>query len=400
MGVVFEAQHLRLYRRVAVKVLPSDLIGNWELLVRFQQEAELASRIQHPNVVSIIDNDVTPEGQPYLVMELLQGENLAERLARSSPLPTNEAVAIASQIAMGLGAAHRADIVHRDLKPENVFLTSGPDQPLHVKLLDFGIGRSLRASRRLTGAAMILGTPEYMAPEQAAGLPVDARTDQYGLAVLTYEMLTGTQPFAHDEIAEALRRVATLVPSPPSHLASWLSPEIDAVVLRALAKDPKERFPDVATFVRALVHSANRPRRSGVVPTVRGSDDARSAVLDDTRVAERALEALDMPRALRHAESAFDAVGAEAFAGGMPLATCEPVLCRVFLQCLGTSDSVLSLRRSEPIYGAMSPRSFYLLSRIENGIHITDALDVSGMTRLETLRRLVQLVRAGMVGVQ
>jgi serine/threonine-protein kinase len=324
MGLVYEAQHLRLYRRVAIKVLPPALVSNPELLARFEHEAELASRIQHRNVVSILDSDVTDEGEPYLVLELLEGETLARRLASTLALPTAEAVAVTMQIALGLAAVHRVDIVHRDLKPENVFLLADADSPASLKLLDFGIGRSLRADRQLTSGAAIVGTPDYMAPEQAAGRrdAIDARTDQFSLAVVAYQMLTGVQPFEHDDLVETLLRVQTLEVPPASRVARWVPAELDPVLARALSKEPSQRYPDVVSFARALAEAAEGSRRSA---------------------------GISRPGAM-----------------------------------------IVLRPGSEPPSDA-SPRTVYLFSRLESGMTVGEAIDVSGMARLEALRRLAQL---------
>lgn len=325
-GLVFEAQHLRLYRRVAIKVLPPALVSDPHLLARFEHEAELVSRIQHRNVVSILDSDVTEDGEPYLVLELLEGQTLAQRLSNTLALPVAEAVAVTMQIALGLAAVHRADIVHRDLKPENVFLVTDAaeaDHPGGVKLLDFGIGRILSTGRRLTSGAMIVGTPDYMAPEQAAGKrDIDARADQFSLAVVAYQMLTGVQPFEHDDLAETLRLVQTLEVTPASRVARWIPPAFDAVLERALSKEPSLRYPDVLSFARALVQvAADSQRRAGI-----SRPGAMIVVRHDSRPPEDA-----------------------------------------------------------------SPRTVYLWSRLESGMTVSEAVDVSGMARLEALRRLAQL---------
>jgi len=322
-GLVFEAQHLRLYRRVAIKVLPPALVSDPQLLARFESEAELVSRIHHRNVVSILDSDVTEEGEPYLVLELLEGETLAQRLSNTLALPTADAVAVTMQIALGLAAVHRADIVHRDLKPENVFLLADAENAVSVKLLDFGIGRSLAPGRRLTNIPMIIGTPDYMAPEQAAGKrDIDARADQFSLAVVAYQMLTGVQPFEHDDLAETLRRVQTLDVPPASRVARWISPVFDHVLARALSKEPAERYPDVLSFARTLVQVAtDSQRRAGI----------------------------SRPGAM-----------------------------------------IVMRPDSQPPPDA-SPRTVYLWSRLESGMTVSEAVDVSGMARLEALRRLAQL---------
>ncbi|HEX7669557.1 MAG TPA: serine/threonine-protein kinase, partial [Polyangiaceae bacterium] len=414
MGEIFEAQHLRLYRRVAVKMLPPSLAERPELRARFEQEAELVSQIQHRNVVDVLDYDVTEGGEPYLVLEMLHGETLAALLTKTCPLPLGTAITIMSQIALGLSAAHRAAVVHRDLKPDNVFLTADPDEPLCVKLLDFGISKNLRSSRRITKATMILGTPDYMAPEQASGdaHDVDARTDQHALAVVTYEMLTGVQPFAHDDMAMALRNVISLEPPPASSLAGWLPREVDAVLGRALSKIPKRRYPDVIDFARALTAGAGVPmslssRPPPAAPTARfssppmalgpGPTGAEFASPEITR-ARSALAADDIEGAARHAEAAciqFDAVGDD---GRHALFAVEPLLTRIFASRLGSLDRVIRRVRLETA-GSMSPRTAFLLSRLDAGTTIGDALDVAAMPRLEGLRRLVQLEALGVIEI-
>jgi eukaryotic-like serine/threonine-protein kinase len=258
MGTVFEAEHLRLHRRVAVKVLSRQPTSRPELLDRFLQEAEIMSRLEHPHIATILDFDVTEHGEPYLVLELLRGETLEKRIARDAPLPLEDVVGITTQVASALAASHGASVVHRDLKPSNVFLTDAPGESVFVKLLDFGISKNLRAGRRITEERSLLGTPEYMAPEQASGRNdlVDARSDQYSLAVVAYEMLTGSQPFDDEDLKVVLSRVANLDPTPPSSLVPWVSCVLDSVLARALAKDPAKRFGDIREFARQFASAA------------------------------------------------------------------------------------------------------------------------------------------------
>jgi serine/threonine-protein kinase len=186
MGMVFIAEHTRLKRRVAVKLLAKHLVGDDNALARFHREAEIISQLAHPNIVQVVDFDTTEAGEPYLVMELLKGESLDTLLERERRLPLAEAVRISMQTAAGLTAAHDAEIVHRDLKPGNIFLSEIPGGASFVKLLDFGISKRTGGSRKLTGQFDILGTPDYMAPEQASGKTalVDHRGDQVSLAVI------------------------------------------------------------------------------------------------------------------------------------------------------------------------------------------------------------------------
>ncbi len=225
MGIVFEAEQMRLNRKVAIKVLPVHLAQRRKKrCFGFSVEAELVSLLQHPHIVQIVDFDTTEQGEPYIVMEFLSGESLELRMAREPVLPLAFAVRLATQVASGLAAVHEALIVHRDLKPANIFLTELPAEGLHIKLLDFGIGKR-QGGRQLTGENDVMGTPDYMPPEQAQGRTahVDQRGDQYSLAVIVYEMLAGRGPFQGDMmeileqvIASEAPRIEDLVRSLPA----------------------------------------------------------------------------------------------------------------------------------------------------------------------------------------
>jgi serine/threonine protein kinase len=260
MGIVFLAEHVRLHRRVAVKLLAGHLANQEQALARFQREAEVISQLQHPHIVSVLDFDRTDAGEPYLVMELLQGESLEERLARERLLPADEAVAVACQVADGLGAAHRASIVHRDLKPANVFLVYMDEEGAFVKLLDFGISKVASRSTHLTGEHEIVGTPNYMSPEQASGgtALVDHRGDQYSLAVITFEMLTGQLPFTGKTVPHLLQRVLSDPPPSLASTAPHLPQSLDPVLQRALSKQPAERYTHIGEFAAELARAIDQ----------------------------------------------------------------------------------------------------------------------------------------------
>ncbi|HEX2674228.1 MAG TPA: serine/threonine-protein kinase, partial [Polyangiaceae bacterium] len=253
MGIVFEAEHVRLRRKVAIKVLPVHLAQEPKALLRFQREAELVSLLQHPHVVQIIDFDTTDRGEPYIVMEFLLGESLELRLAREPVLPLSFVVRIATQVASGLAAVHQALIVHRDLKPANIFLTELPAEGVHIKLLDFGIGKRLGGRQRLTGENDVMGTPDYMPPEQAQGRTahVDQRGDQYSLAVIVYEMLAGRGPFLGD-MMEILEQVIGSEAPRIEDLVAGLPTGVGPVLRRAMAKAAEQRFDTVVEFAEAL----------------------------------------------------------------------------------------------------------------------------------------------------
>lgn len=254
MGLVFEAEHARLRRLMAVKLVARHLARDDRALARFYREAEIISLLNHPHIVQILDFDATEHGDPYIVMERLHGENLQQRLDREAPLPYATAVRIACQAGSALSAVHGSAVVHRDLKPGNVFLCEVPDEPVFVKLLDFGIGKRLAPGPGITGDNIVLGTPEYMPPEQAAGRTafVDERGDQYSLAVITYEMLAGRVPFTGETAGEILPQVIESPPPPLTRFVSGVPPLVERAILRALAKNPEHRFSSVAEFVTAL----------------------------------------------------------------------------------------------------------------------------------------------------
>jgi serine/threonine-protein kinase len=255
MGAVWEAKHLRLPGKLVVlKVLVGGATDP-QVLARFRREAEIGSRLGHPNIVQVLDFNTLPDGSPCLVMELLRGETLTARLARGR-LSTAEVIDILKQLGSALSAAHREGIVHRDLKPDNTFLCptdlSGETRDV-VKVLDFGISK-MRGSTTLTQDSALMGTPQYMSPEQAMGQNslVDARTDIFALGAITYEMLAGQPAFAGDSIASVVHAVV-YAPSPPVRkLAPEVPAALAAAVDRALAKNPDDRFPDVAAFIKAL----------------------------------------------------------------------------------------------------------------------------------------------------
>jgi serine/threonine protein kinase len=265
MGEVYEATHARLPGRYAVKVLHPHCVADPKALVRFRREADITSELRHPNIVSIIDFDYTPGGAPYLVMEFLDGDELAHVILEGAPMPIERVLATVDQVASALTAVHRRGIVHRDLKPQNIFLVRDPNAddvgptgqsgedgaPVEqVKLVDFGISKVRAASMVLTGERVLLGTPQYMAPEQARGTGnVDARADQFALASIVYEMLTGRLAFPGDRVEVVVYRITHEEPRPLG--APW-GPAIARVLDRAMAKAPDARYPSVADFATAL----------------------------------------------------------------------------------------------------------------------------------------------------
>ena len=256
MGSVFLASHARLPgKQVAIKILHAELTTP-EVIARFKREAEIASQLGHPNIVGVDDYNVTPEGVPYLVLELLRGHTLAERIA-AGPLSLDMACSILRQVGSALGAAHRAGIVHRDLKPQNIMLIASEVEGHAAdvaKVLDFGISKILGSETVKTHQSALLGTPQYMAPEQALSqhTAVDERTDEFALGVIAYEMLCGSPPFTGASIPEVVFQVAYQAAPPLGARAPHVPPGMVAAVERAMAKDQAQRFPTVSAFIEAL----------------------------------------------------------------------------------------------------------------------------------------------------
>jgi eukaryotic-like serine/threonine-protein kinase len=277
MGAVWAAEHLRLPgRQVAVKVLLSSSLASGEAFARFRREAEIASRLGHPHIVQVLDFHTLPSGEPYIILELLQGETLAQRLQRG-PLELEEALAIARQVGSALQAAHRAGVVHRDLKPDNVFLCTPQEESAgpNVKVLDFGISKIRGSQTVATQDAVLMGTPQYMAPEQALGknTSIDARTDVFALGAIVYEMLGGTPAFGGSSLAEVVYKVVHAQPQPLAQLRSGLPLNVLSAVDRALQKDPAHRPTDVSAFIaeltgRPLTVPAPSPHTGGLDATL------------------------------------------------------------------------------------------------------------------------------------
>jgi serine/threonine-protein kinase len=285
MGAVWEAAHLRLPgKKVAIKVLHADVAADPEALARFRREAEIASRLGHPNIVEVHDFNSLPDGQPYLVLELLIGESLDSRLRRA-PVSLDNAMRIAGQIGAALAAAHREQVIHRDLKPHNVFLVrlrddgDGAGGEL-VKVLDFGISK-IRGSQTIkTLDSTILGTPQYMAPEQATGnhAAVDQRTDVFALGAIVYEMLAGRPAFTGGSIPEVVFKVVYEPHVPLAAQVPGLPRRVADAVDRALAKKQDDRFPDVVSFVEQMAGaSISTLRRSPIVAAPPGPGEANPA---------------------------------------------------------------------------------------------------------------------------
>jgi putative nucleotidyltransferase with HDIG domain len=255
MGEVYFAEHSVMGRRAAVKIIRQELSGNAEMVERFANEARQVNRIGHPNIVEITDFGQV-ESRYYIMMELLEGETLEERLERVKRLSPAVTIRIAIQITAALGAAHGLGVVHRDLKPENIYLVNRAGTSDFVKVLDFGIAKLMGlppTSGAATMPGMLLGTPHFMSPEQCQGAEfLDHRSDVYSLGVILYRMLTGELPFDSETLLGVLYAQANTPPRKLRELRPELSEHLQAIVLKALAKDPAERFQSMAEFRAVL----------------------------------------------------------------------------------------------------------------------------------------------------
>ena len=296
MGSVFLASHTRLPgKRVAIKLLHVELTGD-DVIARFRREALIASQLDHPNIVRVDDYNVTEDGTPYLVLEYLEGESLAQRL-EAGPLPLDQVQSILRMVGSAVAAAHRGGIIHRDLKPQNIFLmpTEVDGQLVEVaKVLDFGISKMRGRDTVKTQESTLLGTPQYMAPEQATGnhAAVDERTDVFALGAITYEMLTGKPAFSGENIPEVVFKVVYEQPAPlPAHLPD----DVRATIQRAMQKDQDARFRTVNEFVEALTgrpltqkaSMISMPPRDAAPTTSKTGQAAFANTVDSGSVAKR-----------------------------------------------------------------------------------------------------------------
>jgi serine/threonine-protein kinase len=266
MGEVYLARHILMDRACALKVMSPALSRDSDAVTRFNREATSASRISHPNVCAVYDFGLTSEGLVYLAMEYVEGRTLTAVLEESGPMALPRAAALLQQCAAGLQAAHDLGIVHRDLKPDNLMVVAGRGGET-AKLVDFGIAKAMESApgERVTKSGFVIGTPEYMSPEQLAGDPVDGRSDQYALALVFYRLLTGQLPFEGSSLQETLAKRLTdpprpLVESRPGDYPAGLQDSFD----RALARQAEQRYGSVAEFagiVDALVRGDQIPTR-------------------------------------------------------------------------------------------------------------------------------------------
>src|SRR5438874_6587223 len=266
MANVYLAEDQELGRRVAIKILNERHANDDQFVERFRREAQNAAALAHPNIVSIYDRGEA-EGTYYIAMEYLEGRSLKELILSRGPAPVSVAIDYARQILSALRFAHRNGIVHRDIKPHNVLV----DAEGRLKVTDFGIARA--GASQMTEVGSIIGTAQYLSPEQAKGAPVDQTSDLYSVGVVLYELLTGVVPFSGDTPVEIAMKHLSTAPEPPSPRRAEIPRELDLVVLRALAKDPADRYPSAEEMDADLARVA---RGAAVSPE---TEEAATAII-------------------------------------------------------------------------------------------------------------------------
>ncbi|MBN1770979.1 MAG: serine/threonine protein kinase, partial [Deltaproteobacteria bacterium] len=274
MGAVYEAEHTLIGRQLAIKLLHPEYANQADIVQRFTREARAATAIRHANIIEVTDMGVTPTGQPFLVMELLEGTSLRRLVEPGKTMAQARLLDVMQQVLDALHAAHDRGIVHRDLKPDNIFLIRHAGRDDFVKVLDFGISKFLGpfggvSSNTRTGS--VLGTPQYMSPEQAMGRKdIDHRADLWAVGVMLYEASTGRPPYAGDNYNEVLAGILMNTPPPPRMVYPGVSPALEQVIVKALTRTLEQRYQTAVEFRNALL--ALQPDAAAVAPPAHRTD--------------------------------------------------------------------------------------------------------------------------------
>ncbi len=287
-GTVYKAVQELIGREVAIKVLHDYLVSDDEFIKRFRQEAKASSRLSHPNIITIYDFGLIPEGQrPYIAMDLLIGTPMSDLLSQIERLPLEEAIPVFSQVCSALGEAHRQGVVHRDVKPENIVLVERSGQKFFPIVVDFGIARLMEESdaAKITRTGTVCGSPTYMSPEQCTSSKVDHRSDIYSLGVVIYECLTGEVPFHSDELVRVMAMHLSDPPTPLNQVKPGLVfPEmLEEVVYKSLAKNPDQRYQSMEDFANALEESL---KQKPPEPTSSKASSARAKSIEPGPLAQ------------------------------------------------------------------------------------------------------------------
>jgi serine/threonine protein kinase len=360
MASVHEAVHAELGRPVAIKIMLPNLAADPRSARRFLREAKAAASVRHPHVVDIFDVG-QQDGIFFLAMELLEGETLAALLARTSRLDLESAIALALPIASAIGHAHTKGVIHRDLKPSNIFLTRGLGGRMHPKVVDFGISKviegvsALSVDNALTASESLIGTLAYMAPEQIRDASqVGAHADQYSLAVMLYECVTGRLPFEGTGSYDLMHSILHENPPPPSRIDPALPEAFDEVVLRALSRDPAGRFASLPAFAARLLSFADREACAFWKADFSGGGGPGGSTLDDSG------EGLQRPERTFESYAADRAAPATEPARSGPLVLAAATGCVVLATAFWASSGTPRLRESQDDAPTTSARTLEL----------------------------------------
>src|SRR5580698_1594449 len=333
MGVVVAARHEQLDQLVAIKFVREDALGNEDAIERFLREARSAARLKSDHVARVIDVGKLESGAPYMVMEFLDGDDLARILEERGPMAPDAAVHLILQACDAVAEAHAAGIVHRDLKPENLFLTQTVTGRPKIKVLDFGVSKSSGMTTggrgALTQTRSMLGSPLYMSPEQMrSAKDVDARADVWALGVVLFQLLTCRWPFEAQNMPELCLKVVTEPPQSLAALRPNLTPALVAVIERCLEKDPKGRYPDAAALAEALEPFAPElaPRRSPSSASLNGPEESAAVVPRSTLVSPRVSPQITPVSQITPAPSAWDSTS-----GRVGASSAAPLRPRLFV---------------------------------------------------------------------
>jgi serine/threonine-protein kinase len=356
MSSLWVAHHSGLHTRVVVKFISAELMRKPDAVARFTREASASAQIKSPHVVQVFDHGVTPAGQPFIVMELLEGRDLSQVLDAQGRLPPREAAEIITQLARALTRAHGAGVIHRDIKPANVFLCSAGDGEAYVKLLDFGVAKHEARLDKATIAGEIIGTPYYMSPEQLLGETVDANADLWALAVVAYECLTGALPFAGETVG-ALAVAQQKPAMPPSQRVPELPPAVDHWFVRACSLDKGERFGSARDLAQALHDAVAQSPAVGPVisfrppmPSVPDSGRRLSGEMAVTHLSASRADAQGLPN-----NRGWGLVGGAALGGLVVAVAVVAVTLRARAPSAGASPSEAPLGRPVPAATVLAP---------------------------------------------
>jgi tRNA A-37 threonylcarbamoyl transferase component Bud32 len=253
MGAVFKAHDEKLRRDVSLKIIRAERLSDPTMRFRIKREAQILAQIQHPGVISVFDFGELPDGSAFMVMEYLEGEDLQNILKRDGPGTPQQVAMVLQQVGEALNTSHARGVIHRDLKPSNLFVVNSGSPEFQIKVLDFGLAKSVNDDSPLTATGLIIGTPAYMSPEQAQGHLMNEQSDLFSLASLTYELLTGEQAFKGDNVVQVLSKIVFGDPEPLSSLVTELPKELDAIFIEAMARKGSDRPKNLLQWTKQVV---------------------------------------------------------------------------------------------------------------------------------------------------